>query len=206
MEYIKVEENVVVELISAPKKPGKDWIKVNIEGGIHVGDDVRMFNSKWNVRPLKDLVKEGLVDLAVADESDPMYPEGTVLEKINDNKILPKTRYDFAKEGVIKLGLLEYLDDESEEIKSADSLEEMISLGKMTEEKAVEIKSEDEREMRDILLKELDAVVSNPLRWESLSESAKKTLMDYRVALLDVPQQKDFPWSIDWPEKPQELK
>lgn len=206
MEYIRVEENIVVELISAPKKPGKDWIKVNIEGGIHVGDDVRMFNSKWNVRPLKDLVKEGLVDLAVADESDPLYPEGTVLEKIDGNGIVPKTRYDFAKEGLIQLGLLEYFDDKNQKIKSADSLEEMVSLGKISQEKATQIKSEDERETRNILLADLDAVVSNPLRWDSLSESSKKTLMDYRIALLDVPQQKDFPWSVDWPEKPQEVK
>ena len=52
------------------------------------------------------------------------------------------------------------------------------------------------REKRDQLLTEMDAVVSNPLRWASFSEVKKQEWMDYRQALLDVPQQANFPFNI----------
>lgn len=59
-----------------------------------------------------------------------------------------------------------------------------------------------ERRNRDTLLLELDAVVSNPLRWSELDEDEKDQASAYRKALLDVPQQDGFPLEIIWPEKP----
>ena len=58
------------------------------------------------------------------------------------------------------------------------------------------------RGKRDGLLQELDAVVSNPMRWEDLSKVQKGELRDYRTLLLDVPQQLTFPETIHWPTKP----
>jgi len=55
---------------------------------------------------------------------------------------------------------------------------------------------------RDGLLRELDAIVSNPLRWAEFDEPTKQALADYRQALLDVPQQEGFPDDIDWPVNP----
>lgn len=52
---------------------------------------------------------------------------------------------------------------------------------------------------RDARLKKLDEIVSNPLRWESLSKSKKEGYKKYRQDLLDVPQQPGFPKEIDWP-------
>lgn len=69
---------------------------------------------------------------------------------------------------------------------------------KTTEEKAA-----DERAKRDSLLVELDNVVKNPLRWESFSAETKTALSEYRQALLDVPQQSDFPDFINWPVRPE---
>lgn len=47
---------------------------------------------------------------------------------------------------------------------------------------------------RDIILREkVDPVVSNPLRWESLSEEEKENYKNYRLYLLDIPQQENFP-------------
>jgi len=54
---------------------------------------------------------------------------------------------------------------------------------------------------RDGLLYELDAIVSNPLRWNAFTEAEQQALADYRQALLDVPQQEGFPDDIDWPQK-----
>jgi len=57
------------------------------------------------------------------------------------------------------------------------------------------------RIQRDNLLRsEVDTY--NPIRWELLTQEAKGYLRDYREALLDLPQQDGFPWTVEWPEKP----
>jgi len=61
---------------------------------------------------------------------------------------------------------------------------------------------EQARWKRDGLLYELDAIVSNPLRWNAFTEAEQQKLADYRQALLDVPQQEGFPDVIDWPVNP----
>lgn len=65
------------------------------------------------------------------------------------------------------------------------------------EEKALEVRAE-----RDSILVELDMIVTNPLRWASLSEEQQQMLAVYRQELLDVPQQAGFPDSVEWPEAP----
>jgi hypothetical protein len=66
-----------------------------------------------------------------------------------------------------------------------------------TEQKALIARSH-----RDEMLKELDALVSNPLRWDSFSEETKQALSVYRQALLDLPEQSGFPENINWPVPP----
>src|SRR5699024_8461040 len=63
---------------------------------------------------------------------------------------------------------------------------------------------EQARWKRDGLLYELDAIVSNPLRWNEFTEAEQQELALYRQALLDVPQQPGFPEDVEWPELPQE--
>jgi len=55
------------------------------------------------------------------------------------------------------------------------------------------------RDKRDSLLVVVDAVVSNPLRWASLSSDEQNEWTVYRQALLDVPQQSGFPSTVTWP-------
>lgn len=56
---------------------------------------------------------------------------------------------------------------------------------------------------RDNLLSELDSIVGNPLRWASFTTEQQTAWANYRQALLDVPQQADFPNTINWPTKPE---
>ena len=63
--------------------------------------------------------------------------------------------------------------------------------------------SEQLREKRDGLLLEVDAFVSNPLRWATLSAEQQDAWAACRQALLDVPQQAGFPNDVVWPVKPQ---
>ncbi len=59
------------------------------------------------------------------------------------------------------------------------------------------------RDTRDKLLQELDAIVSNPLRWAALTTEQQQAWADYRQALLDIPSQSGFPHDIVWPNKPE---
>jgi len=64
-------------------------------------------------------------------------------------------------------------------------------------------KAEGARMMRnELLVTEVDPIVTNPLRWAELSSAVQQQWTDYRTALLDVPQQSGFPNDIVWPTKP----
>ena len=55
---------------------------------------------------------------------------------------------------------------------------------------------------RNQQLLQIDAIVSNPLRWADLSSQVRDDIATYRTALLNVPQQSGFPVNIEWPEVP----
>lgn len=59
------------------------------------------------------------------------------------------------------------------------------------------------REKRNALLSDLDSIVSNPLRWNELTDQKKEEYSQYRESLLNVPQQAGFPHEIIWPQKPE---
>jgi hypothetical protein len=66
-----------------------------------------------------------------------------------------------------------------------------------------EQKAEGARVFRDeLLVTEVDPIVTNPLRWNDLSTEKQQEWTDYRTALLNVPQQAGFPNTITWPTKP----
>ena len=45
---------------------------------------------------------------------------------------------------------------------------------------------------RAFLLGEMDSILSNPLRWDAMSNDKKTEWATYRQALLDVPEQSGF--------------
>lgn len=52
------------------------------------------------------------------------------------------------------------------------------------------------------LATEVDPIVSNPLRWGSLSDEQQLAFTVYRQNLLDIPDQEGFPHNVVWPTKP----
>lgn len=52
------------------------------------------------------------------------------------------------------------------------------------------------------LIKEVDPIVSNPLRWAGMSASEQQQYQDYRLALLNLPENTVDPRYPVWPEKP----
>jgi hypothetical protein len=68
--------------------------------------------------------------------------------------------------------------------------------------KVDEEKEQDVRAIRDrLLVLNVDSI--SHIRWSLLSEEEKQTVLAYRQALLDVPQQEGFPWEVSWPEPPE---
>jgi len=58
----------------------------------------------------------------------------------------------------------------------------------------------DDRDGR--LVNEVDTAAGNILRWSALTEEKKAAWSEYRLELLDVPQQAGFPTKVTWPIKP----
>ena len=67
-----------------------------------------------------------------------------------------------------------------------------------------EIASVDVRQLRDRKLqREVDPIVSNPLRWGSLSDEQQLAYTVYRQNLLDITEQSGFPHNVVWPTAPE---
>mgnify|MGYP003650238834 FL=1 len=59
------------------------------------------------------------------------------------------------------------------------------------------------RDERNFLLnKHVDPRMSNPNWWASLDSIMQGEIEQYRLDLLDVPQQSEFPYNITWPQEP----
>ena len=54
----------------------------------------------------------------------------------------------------------------------------------------------------ELLVTEVDPIVSNSLRWADLTTEQQNAWTQYRTDLLNVPQQAGFPHTITWPTKP----
>jgi len=58
------------------------------------------------------------------------------------------------------------------------------------------------RDQRNALLRQMDSLVMNPMRWAQYTAEQQAAFAVYRQALLDIPQQDGFPHSIVWPQTP----
>jgi hypothetical protein len=58
------------------------------------------------------------------------------------------------------------------------------------------------RGLRDTLLIEMDVIISNPIRWASMTPEKQAEWVQYRQLLLDIPQQAGFPLDVIYPTPP----
>ena len=58
-------------------------------------------------------------------------------------------------------------------------------------------------ERDNILVTVLDPIVTNPLRWDSLTTEKQAEWAAYRISLLDITDQVGFPHDINWPVQPE---
>ena len=74
-----------------------------------------------------------------------------------------------------------------------------------TQEEIIEAQAAEVRAQRDYKLRsEVDPIVSNPLRWADMTAEQQQAWAQYRIDLLNVPQQQSFPTSVIWPTSPVE--
>jgi hypothetical protein len=57
-----------------------------------------------------------------------------------------------------------------------------------------------------LLKKYVDDVSSNNARWSSFTTQQKNSIKKYRQQLLDISDQKEFPYEVEWPEIPEFIK
>ena len=58
------------------------------------------------------------------------------------------------------------------------------------------------RNQRDSMLRYLDTILTNPLRWAGYSAEQQGIIAQYRQDLLDITDQEGFPANIVWPQSP----
>ena len=58
------------------------------------------------------------------------------------------------------------------------------------------------QERHFLLVNDVDPIVTNPIRWGELTSDKQAEWTQYRIDLLNVPQQSGFPNDITWPTKP----
>lgn len=58
----------------------------------------------------------------------------------------------------------------------------------------------------EILRKKVDPLVTNPLRWASLTSAYQTQVENYRQALLDITNQAEWPITVSWPTAPEGLE
>ena len=57
-------------------------------------------------------------------------------------------------------------------------------------------------ERDQLLKKEVDPIVSNPLRWADMTTAEQNAWSQYRTDLLNITDQVGFPHNVTWPTKP----
>lgn len=95
--------------------------------------------------------------------------------------------------------------DPKAEFSNQELLKDILSSGQLepyvppTEAELIAQKSDKVRLKRNRMLRTVDRVVSNPLRWANFDDVTRQEIADYRQELLDVPQQAGFPDDVLWP-------
>lgn len=146
-----------------------------------------IFDKKTNI--CKSIITGCIVESIVID--DDIFS----IEISDDDLILLKD----------KNGLIIFKNDKIESLKKPSRFHEYDPLKKEWVENIQlknEILSDEVRDLRLYYLKELDSLVQNPIRYEGFTEQEKNKLKQYRLDLLNVPQQEGFPLNVIFPDKP----
>lgn len=152
------------------------------------GRAVSEYDEKWRLRPLADRIADGLVVVSAA-------------EKIVGEMVVAKDRLERIRDGLDPAPKGEKIVEAKDGTLSLEpmSLLEQAEAGQISRETAEALQALAVRADRAALLSSTDwtQVPDSPL-----SDKERTRWAAYRQALRDVPSQGGFPWTIQWPVRP----
>lgn len=128
------------------------------------------------------------------------FPEGSFIFVCYDDTgrvVMATTKWREATPANYNAVLIEPTPDSLRYFKRGDGESWYYSDGKI--ERRVDLAA-DIRQQRDLLLYQVDLL--SPVYWSSITKAKQNEWIAYRKALLDVPQQEGFPFSVVMPTKP----
>lgn len=194
MSPYKTEEFVIVEagrLVAhgcGPRPVGLDCRDVPDFFPFAAGRAVAEYDEEWRLRPLADRIADGLVVVSAA-------------EKVVGEMVVAKDRLERIRDGLDSAPKGEKIVEAKDGTLSLEpmTLLEQAEAGQISRETAEALQALSVRADRAALLSSTDwtQVPDSPL-----SDKDRDRWADYRQALRDVPEQRGFPWMVEWPKRP----
>lgn len=152
------------------------------------GRAVAEYDEAWRLRPLADRIKDGLVVVSKA-------------EKIVGEMVVAKDSLERIRDGLDPAPHGQKVVEGEDGTLSLEPMtpQEQAGAGQITMETAAALLALEARADRAALLSSTDwtQVQDSPL-----SDKARARWATYRQALRDIPAQGGFPWTIEWPKRP----
>ena len=172
----KIKNGIVQDIISAKTLP-KDYKKLPQNYQICIGDNVSAYDENYQRKLDEQLIEDGLIK----DVRGSWYDENKQLHIINSLKVSVPETWTRTVPNHITDKLVDGVWEEDLDAKN-------------------EYNIQTERDWRNGQLITVIDHYQKPLLWEELTDDQKDAVKDYRKALLDYPQQTDFP-DCERPEK-----
>lgn len=199
--YVKVNRDKIAGLFSGNKPAdGDDYRDVpETYAGVD-GMDIREFNQDWSLRSLDDRLADGLI-------------EGGERLKVCNGELIPKTRAELIRDGLEPAPTGQKLVEiEGTATLIAMTYDEQVMAGQMAQATADLLQAAAIRYERNSRYQASDdkhLALDRLIRLAKAAGHDTETLEDelalwdaYAQALADVPDQGGFPWTIDWPTRP----
>lgn len=227
-EYIKIENERIVEHICGAQPEGYIEVPDGFRG--FVGMSQKEFDADWNIRPLSERVRDGLVEVAPefvldGEELRPKKLSELVesgLVKVDDYHTLEgegireKTPRELVRDGLVEKPkgwkLVEDKDQPDGLNMEPMTFEEQLEAGEITQAEADFAQGVLVRGEREGYFKVYDAAASKLSRDIRLAKEAGKPATSqeaelakwdaYAIALTEIPEQSGFPWKVIWPKRP----
>lgn len=189
-EYVVVEDGRLVEHGCGIRPKDKDCRDVPDFFSFVAGRSIKEYDEAWQIRPLADRIADGLVVVSEA-------------EKIVGETVVAKDRLERIRDGLDLAPKGQKLIDDEGRLRLEDmTLEEQVRAGQITQATADTLQALAVRADRAALLSSTDWTQASD---SPLSADDKALWAAYRQALRDVPQQGGFPWTIQWPVRPDRI-
>lgn len=191
MFYITVENDIITDFFCSSGKPENNYIEVPEKFEGKKGDNINLFNDKFEIRPFKELIDEGLLTL-----------KGN--QKLDGNYIIEKPLQEQVDDGFLILENYQKIENNQIVNKSLDELfsDKVIPELEYKEKKASIIRSERNSIINSLAWIRQRHIDEQLIGNTTLTEEQYKIYLKYIQKLRDITKQTKFPLEVIWPMKP----